>query len=543
MKTFRFLGFVLSAILLCLSACSKGEDDPITPPTPKPEDSTPTITLDSSIQTSGLSFEASASEKSISFTTNSDWTLSIAEARSGTDWCKASPTSGGKGTANVKFTATENTEHEDRSVTVTIKAGTTSKTFTISQKGKEEMLIPYLTFTADSTQTLTMSKAVATLEYSVNGEEWKELGTNVVSFGGNLGKLQLRGQNPEGTAKSNSDYSTISFGNDSPVNCFGDIRTLIDYKKHETVNTSTARFCSLFLICSNLISSPELPATTLASDCYYRMFNGCNNLTNAPKLPATILASNCYDSMFAACTNLTNAPELPATTLAEGCYSGMLGGCTNLTNAPKLPATTLAEDCYKFMFSFCTNLTNAPELPATTLAEGCYKSMFWGCTNLTNAPKLPATTLASDCYGGMFLLCTNLTNAPELPATTLAEGCYQSMFERCTNLTNLPQLPATTLANWCYGGMFNGCTKLTKAPELPATTLAEGCYTMMFNGCNSLSSITMLATNISAENCLNSWLEGVNASGTFTKSASMTSLPKGANGIPNGWEVKDYKEE
>ena len=141
MKTFRFLGFALVAILLCLSACSKGgEDEPIAP-TPKPEVNNPTITLDSSIQASGLSFDTSAYEKSISFTTTSDWTLSIAETRSGTEWCKASPTSGDKGTANVKFTTTENTEPDDRSVAVTIKAGATSKTFTVTQKGKDALLV------------------------------------------------------------------------------------------------------------------------------------------------------------------------------------------------------------------------------------------------------------------------------------------------------------------------------------------------------------------------------------------------------------------
>lgn len=36
MKAHRFIGFTLFAILLCLSACSSGGDDPIEP-TPKPE--------------------------------------------------------------------------------------------------------------------------------------------------------------------------------------------------------------------------------------------------------------------------------------------------------------------------------------------------------------------------------------------------------------------------------------------------------------------------------------------------------------------------
>ena len=35
--------------------------------------------------------------------------------------------------------------------------------------------------------------------------------------------------------------------------------------------------------------------------------------------------------MFSKCTNLTQAPELPATTLAEECYNNMFSGCTKLS--------------------------------------------------------------------------------------------------------------------------------------------------------------------------------------------------------------------
>ena len=136
--------FFLFAMFTCIFAsCSDGgSEEPVTPPTQKPEvNNTPTITIDPTIQSSGLSFDVSASEKSITFSTTADWTLSIAETRSGTEWCTASPTSGGKGTATVKFKTTENTEPEDRSVTVTIKAGTASKTFTVTQKGADALLV------------------------------------------------------------------------------------------------------------------------------------------------------------------------------------------------------------------------------------------------------------------------------------------------------------------------------------------------------------------------------------------------------------------
>lgn len=880
--------FILAVLMCILASCSDGGSETPVTPNQKPGTSASEITIDPTILSGGVMFETVQGEKSITFSTSSDWSLSIAETRSGIDWCKASPTSGGKGTANVKFTTSENTEPEDRSVAVTIKAGTTSKTFTITQKGRDALLvttkkyelskeggeieievkanvdyqmeisesakewitevsgraltshkhvlniaaseeavkregeitfksgdmvetvkvyqageavlllskneftvsdagetisvdiksnvefgvqmpdvdwiqseeasramsshtlkfvvkanetydsreaeivfydknselkntlkiiqnqkvkediedIPYLTFNADALQTLTMSRAVVYLEYSVGGsEEWTELGTNTIEFGGELGNLRLRGRYLYGTAYFDyTDYSystTIKFGNSTRVSCTGDIRTLINYRIYDKISTDKAKFSDLFKGCVVLETAPELPITTLAEGCYSGMFYECTALKDAPELPATILTDRCYNEMFYGCTALKETPELPATTLAEGCYSGMFEGCTSLVEAPelpaitlargcysdmfegctslaeapKLPATTLAESCYSYMFTGCislveapelpaTNLANtcytymfgdctalaeAPELPATTLAEHCYWVMFKGCTSLVKAPELPATTLARFCYMGMFSGCTNLqtaptelpatelsdrcyqemfddctglktiplelpattltyacyaamfrncksittapklpittlaeyccyemffhcwelmnaptelpalvlapscyesmfsdtklTTAPKLPATTLAEACYSSMFNGCTVLTKAPELPAATLADKCYNRMFYGCSGLTSAPLLPATTLLESCYEYMFTGCRKVNSITMLATDISAENCLSSWVFEVGDVGTFTKAASMTSLPSGYSGIPEGWEVKDYTEE
>ena len=40
--------------------------------------------------------------------------------------------------------------------------------------------------------------------------------------------------------------------------------------------------------------------------------------------------NNCYGHMFNNCVNLTTVPELPATTLADDCYYAMFYGCTKL---------------------------------------------------------------------------------------------------------------------------------------------------------------------------------------------------------------------
>lgn len=419
---------------------------------------------------------------------------------------------------------------------------------------------PYLCFSANSEQTLSLSKAVETLEYSVGGGEWIELGTNAVLFGGEKGDLRLRGKSATGTGNANISFADANV----PVASTGDIRTLVDYENldSKTLDTSTAAFQNLFKNCTVLTSAPKLPATTLAFGCYNEMFAGCTSLNEAPELPATTLNQTCYYMMFEGCTSLVKAPALPATNLAFGCYrwmfancsnlvnapalpaivvpshgyQGMFEGCSSLTEAPKLPATSIDVNAYYQMFAGCTNLTEAPEipvttmtgsqncmrmfynctslikgpeiLPATTLTQGCYASMFLGCTSLTEAPELPATTMANSCYADMFSDCTNLKKAPELPATTLATSCYARMFVNCTNLTEAPTLPATTLAEKCYYSMFNTCTSLTKAPELPAMTMTNKCYFAMFIECTSLAEAPELPATTLANDCYASMFDG-----------------------------------
>ena len=303
---------------------------------------------------------------------------------------------------------------------------------TITDNGKtEECPTPYVTFTAEGAQTFKMTAQngyeISGLEYSVNNGKWENVENgNPVTFGGDKGDLRLRGTNKNGTAEDWYKTSTITF-TDETVNvaCTGDIRTLLDWRSYNIVETNNARFCYLFNGCSVLTSAPELPATELAYSCYSGMFRGCTSLTSAPELSAKTLVQNCYTNMFSGCTSLTSAPVLPATKLAPYCYENMFNGCTNLTSAPVLPATTLEENCYSGMFRGCTSLTSAPELPATELARNCYYEMFYGCTSLTSAPELPATELARGCYCRIFNGCENLSSVTMLaPSDKIKDTSY-----------------------------------------------------------------------------------------------------------------------
>ena len=259
--------------------------------------------------------------------------------------------------------------------------------------GKAEEYIPYVTFTAEKAQKFMMKPNgnynISGLEYSVNFGDWTTVEANKeVTFGGTNGDLRLRGTNTDGTASALDKYSTITFTDSNvPVACTGDIRTLLDWDNYTTVNTENAMFIKLFENCSVLTSAPELPATSLAYNCYYCMFSGCTNLKSAPKLPAKALANQCYAYMFAGCKNLKTAPELPAEVLANQCYDSMFLGCTNLKTAPKLPAKTSRMYCYASMFSGCTNLKSA-ELSIEFLYRGCCSSMFYNCTNLSSVTML-----------------------------------------------------------------------------------------------------------------------------------------------------------
>lgn len=248
--------------------------------------------------------------------------------------------------------------------------------------GKAECY-PYVTFTAKDPQTFKMTTyndyIISELDYSVGGNEWAAVKKDTeISFGGANGDLRLRGKNTAGTATGTvqyATYATITFTKSNvPVACTGDIRTLLDWNNYATVNTENARFIKLFENCSVLTSAPELPATTLARNCYACMFSGCTNLKTAPELKATALADCCYASMFSGCTNLKTAPKLPAKISRVECYANMFSGCTNLKSA-ELSIEFLYRSCCDAMFNNCTNLSSvtmlAPSKEITLSGSSC----------------------------------------------------------------------------------------------------------------------------------------------------------------------------
>ena len=359
---------------------------------------------------------------------------------------------------NISFTATDEKVYS-RQGTKPIQF----KTNTVTNLGTIELddLIPYVTFTAESEQTFNMYCNHFSLgeneyfEYSVGGGQWvrfREIIENI-KFGGSHGNLRLRGKSSKGTSTDDDDnyfFSEIIFTTEnSPVDCTGDIRTLIDYENYANANTTNARFCKLFWN-TPLRTAPSLPAQSLASRCYRYMFSGCTLLATAPELPAESLASHCYEYMFNNCHALTKAPALPAKTLASSCYSGMFSDCKALATAPKLPAQSLASSCYQNMFYGCTSLTTAPELPADLLASSCYQNMFYGCTSLTTAPELFVSELVNYCYAGMFYGCSQLSSVTMGAFDVRAYMCLENWLDEAGTKVHEPHKPTLHLHPMVY---------------------------------------------------------------------------------------------
>lgn len=220
---------------------------------------------------------------------------------------------------------------------------------------------PYVTFSADSEQKFKIYFGIdfelgsgEYFEYSVGGGKWTSFTGTLenVTFGGSNGDLLLRGKSSKGTAID--DYygcGTIRFHDASvPVYCTGDIRTLIDYEAYGTVSTADAKFCGLFSDNTMLRTAPELPATTLASQCYAYMFQGCSELTAAPVLPAEILAENCYEYMFYGCTALSSVTMKATDVSATSCLNNWLNNAG--TSAASRTLTMANETAYNSIESF-----------------------------------------------------------------------------------------------------------------------------------------------------------------------------------------------
>ena len=75
------------------------------------------------------------------------------------------------------------------------------------------------------------------------------------------------------------------------------------------------------------------------------MFQGCTSLTTAPELPATTLATYCYYSMFQGCTSLNYIKAMFTTTPDTYYMNNWVDGVASSGTFVKNSAATWTSEC------------------------------------------------------------------------------------------------------------------------------------------------------------------------------------------------------
>ena len=187
-------------------------------------------------------------------------------------------------------------------------------------------------------------------EYYVDGTGWVILAANTWSqeFAKNT-HISIRSNLADDITNDNG-CGRFTFSGTS-INVYGTPLSLLYYDSsadHTTIPDYA--FLKLFYGCTNVksVSSNFLSDITSFGNSSFSYMFYQTAITSSPDLPVTELAENCYSYMFSECASLKTAPTLPAITLVENCYSNMFKGCTNLNYVKALfrtdPTTISATD-------------------------------------------------------------------------------------------------------------------------------------------------------------------------------------------------------
>lgn len=77
-----------------------------------------------------------------------------------------------------------------------------------------------------------------------------------------------------------------------------------------------------------MTTAPELPATTLAEECYYSLFRGCTSLNHITMLATDISAKNCLSNWVGGVSSTGTFVKHPNMTSLETGASGIPEGWT-----------------------------------------------------------------------------------------------------------------------------------------------------------------------------------------------------------------------
>lgn len=88
-----------------------------------------------------MDFSSEGGSKTIQFSTNKNWEISVSESGMGVDWCTVSPKSGTAGNVTLTITVPENSTYGERSVILTLTAENVTEKLRVTQKQNDAILL------------------------------------------------------------------------------------------------------------------------------------------------------------------------------------------------------------------------------------------------------------------------------------------------------------------------------------------------------------------------------------------------------------------
>lgn len=157
MKKIFYYSFILTAVSAILS-CS---EDEIIPEITFPEGSTDYFKT-------SVDFDNTSGEKSISFTSNVDWSASVDQTRDGSTWCTVSPSNGKAGQATINISVQENTTYDDRNAVVRLVYGDSIKSIFVNQKQLDALTLTSDRFEVPVSGGSVTVEVKSNIDYQVN---------------------------------------------------------------------------------------------------------------------------------------------------------------------------------------------------------------------------------------------------------------------------------------------------------------------------------------------------------------------------------------
>lgn len=523
MKTLKIFG--LLTLLLCLAACSKDNDSEELTPTP----SAPTITFDNSLVTNGLSFTDGASEKSITFTTDADWTLSITETRA-VDWCIPSATSGIKGTATIKFSVKENAGYDNRKATVTIKAGSTSKTFVVSQKQKDALILSKSEYTIPSEGETIEVVLQSNVKFDISIDtDWISQVDAPATRGLEEHKLYFKVE--ENTLKEERSANiTITDTNKNLSQIIevtqeyarGSLALMVDgptfNQKLKEVSRNTniksidfivnddSKPTANYVLLSTSDSEFPIYATNnngkvkifttgscfvFNADCS-RMFSNLTSVTSI-NFDNYINTSNVMDmkQMFYSCDKLLQLNLSAFDTSKVIDMSEMFLGCESLKilDLPNFVNTEVKD--MSLMFAYCKSIESLDLSSFYTPNVTNMSRMFEYCESLTSLDLSSFTTSNVTNMSKMFPVCSSLQSLDLSNFDTSNVISMKEMFASCKSITSLDLSNFKTSNVTNMTAMFDGCSNLTSVDLSGFDTSNVTDMSGMFGSCSNLQSLNL----------------------------------------------------